>query len=698
MVLFVFVIFICPSFTYATGLQTSPTSLRQGNPIEREIKLGQTQTFGIALDRDRFLKLIVDQRGIDVVINVASPEGKSMGRFDSPNGSEGPEDVSFVSHSAGTYRIELAPLQEDGNTISGRYEIRIVELRAATRQELDAVGNKEILRQKGLALLVEIVDSLKQIRQPDTRARAQLMAGQMLWESDEKHARELWQDAIQGAKQYLASAAEDDENYGETLQRGLQLRSEIVQWLAPRDPEMALSFIRSTNIMSGTSGGDNSGFLNQELQLELAIANQIVAKDPKQALQIAENSLKRGYAYNLTNILLQLRRSDPGSAAKLAEEILTKVQNENFLNNQEVSNLAVNLLSTANSRWMNGRQGDGAKPEAADDSTLLSEQEYRDLLQKLLSAVGSNSVTASAPYSQERNSAQNILNSLTSMQPIVERLAPGSSAEVAKRTSLLAASNDPSSSLRQKFVDAVGNGSVDEALVAAGKAPQDMREQLFRQIAEKASAAGNDDLAIQILTDHVPNPVQRQDAIRNLRTSAFYRAIQKGDIEDAFGKLALVHSPSQRAQLLAELLTRIGNGQSKATALRLLETARAMFGASTRAENQAQMNTLLAFSAAFARIGSDRGFEVIQPLVDQLNEMSAAAVTLDGFGQKYYQEGELILRNGNSVGNVTSQLISTIAQLASLDFDRAKKTAAGMQQPEVRLAAFLAIAQAATAK
>jgi hypothetical protein len=344
------------------------------------------------------------------------------------------------------------------------------------------------------------------------------------------------------------------------------------------------------------------------------------------------------------------------------------------------------------------RQGDSAKTEVAVDSTLLSEQAYRDLLQKLLAAVRSNSVSTSAPYSQERNSAQNILNSLTSMQPIVEKLAPGTSAEVAKRNNLLATSNDPSSGIRQKYADAVGNGSVEEALDAAGKAPEEMREQLYRQIAEKASATGNDDLAIQILTDHVANPVQRQDAIRNLRAMAFYRVLQKGSIEEAFGKLALVHSSSQRAQLLAELLSRIGTGQSKATALRLLETARAMYGASTRAEDQMQMNTLLAFSSAYARIGSDRAFEVIQPLVDQLNEMSAAAVTLNGFGQQYYQDGELMLQNGNSVGNVASQLNLTIAQLASLDFDRAKKTAAGMQQPEVRLAAFLAIAQAATAK
>jgi len=59
-VLFAFVIFVCPSFTFAMFANLAKLALK-GNPIEREIKLGQTQSFGVTLDRDQFLKLILSK-------------------------------------------------------------------------------------------------------------------------------------------------------------------------------------------------------------------------------------------------------------------------------------------------------------------------------------------------------------------------------------------------------------------------------------------------------------------------------------------------------------------------------------------------------------------------------------------------------------------------------------------------------------
>ena len=91
--------------------QSKSTSLQPGVTIENALASGQSHSFTINLEEDQFLQLVVDQHGIDVIVRVFSPEGKSLGEFDSPNGTEGPENVSLVSVTPGVYRIEVAPLR-----------------------------------------------------------------------------------------------------------------------------------------------------------------------------------------------------------------------------------------------------------------------------------------------------------------------------------------------------------------------------------------------------------------------------------------------------------------------------------------------------------------------------------------------------------------------------------------------------------
>jgi hypothetical protein len=61
------------------------------------------------------------------------------------------------------------------------------------------------------------------------------------------------------------------------------------------------------------------------------------------------------------------------------------------------------------------------------------------------------------------------------------------------------------------------------------------------------------------------------------------------------------------------------------------------------------MNALLEIARAFSRYDSKRAFEILDPLIDQFNELAAAARTLEGFGSEAFENGELSFYNGGSL-------------------------------------------------
>src|SRR5262245_42986418 len=73
--------------------QRMAATLQPGQPIERTISGSEVHSYSVHLDQNQFLQLVVDQRGVDVVVRVIAPDGKSLGEFDSPNGDSGPENV-----------------------------------------------------------------------------------------------------------------------------------------------------------------------------------------------------------------------------------------------------------------------------------------------------------------------------------------------------------------------------------------------------------------------------------------------------------------------------------------------------------------------------------------------------------------------------------------------------------------------------
>jgi hypothetical protein len=248
--------------------------------------------------------------------------------------------------------------------------------------------------------------------------------------------------------------------------------------------------------------------------------------------------------------------------------------------------------------------------------------------------------------------------------------------------------------LSQKYQTAIANSPPDAALGAIEKAPPELKEQLFIQLAGRESNSGDASGATQIVIDHVTNPYQRNQALQNIAQQEVYRAMSKGKVDEALRIVSGFPTARERASILAQIANQIGPGQKRAAAINLLEQARSLLGPSLRAADQEQMNALFEVARAFSRYDSKRSFEIVDPLVDQFNEICTAARTMEGFGAEYFEDDELSMQNGNnSLAFIAGQMTGVLGTLALTNFERAKATSDRIQLPEVRLKAYLDIAQ-----
>src|SRR5262245_13570473 len=102
--------------------------LEPGKPIERELACGQSHSYKVTVGAGQYMQVVVDQRGIDVVVTLFAPDGKQEMDVNL-TGPGGLEALSYEASASGDYRITVRAL--GAVTFSGSYQVRL-EIRAAT--------------------------------------------------------------------------------------------------------------------------------------------------------------------------------------------------------------------------------------------------------------------------------------------------------------------------------------------------------------------------------------------------------------------------------------------------------------------------------------------------------------------------------------------------------------------------------------
>ena len=93
----------------------------------------------------QYLRIVVAQRGIDVLVALFTPDGKKISEADSEHLTEGSETMLAIAEAPGAYLIEVRSSEKTAKT--GRYEIKVEELRAATAEDKYRVAGETIFRE-----------------------------------------------------------------------------------------------------------------------------------------------------------------------------------------------------------------------------------------------------------------------------------------------------------------------------------------------------------------------------------------------------------------------------------------------------------------------------------------------------------------------------------------------------------------------
>jgi CHAT domain-containing protein/lipopolysaccharide biosynthesis regulator YciM len=120
-------------------------SLQPGRAVEREIAGGQSHTYPIKLAAGQFLRVVVEQKGVDVALALVGPDGRQLIESDLTDTLGAREPLSFESPTAGNYQIVIRA--NGAAMLSGSYQVRLELKDAATAQDRKRIAAEQLLNE-----------------------------------------------------------------------------------------------------------------------------------------------------------------------------------------------------------------------------------------------------------------------------------------------------------------------------------------------------------------------------------------------------------------------------------------------------------------------------------------------------------------------------------------------------------------------
>ncbi|HSS22084.1 MAG TPA: hypothetical protein VLL54_18590 [Pyrinomonadaceae bacterium] len=534
-------------------------------------------------------------------------------------------------------------------------------------------GTAAELRKKGVDLLQSVAGQIQSLSSGENRARMSSISGALLWKYDEKRARELFTAA---RDEIMTGLADNNDRDDATTFRAFlvfkQVRSDTLTRIADHDPELALEFLRATRLPPD-SEPEYYG-LSTERALELRLASQIAERNPKLAVRLGRQSLAKGLSYEVMSLFEQLRKQDKEATATLFKALVEKLKSSDFENDQYAGQVATYLVKSFQ------------PPEA--DAVI-----YRELISALLASASSkNCATVS------EDEASSFCYLMASLIPEIEKYDARQAHTFKRWVSEEGESNSEilelsgPDSFSEQANEIIRNGTVDEILALGSSNQSPGREfQIRRAAITKAQANGDVARARKIAAEYSDERM-REFLLQQIERDEMVRAVDAEKLAAIQEKARQLPKPENRFAFLLEASLQIGPKDPKSM-LTLLNQANQI--ADSMKPGKPQVEAKLGLAMLYCLAKSDRGFAIMESVLPRLNELVAAAASLDGFENNYLHEGEWNMSGGGGVGELLNELARSAGSFAVMDFDRAVELSNQFERPELRLMAKLKLAEAA---
>jgi hypothetical protein len=548
---------------------------------------------------------------------------------------------------------------------------------AFAQKEDDAA--KEKLRRQTV-LTESIIGDTREFRLAENRAVVLSKIGSRLWETGPKRAGDLFRDAVNellGAQ--AAAQAARKSGYQNELLTGQNTRPQILQNIATRDAEFALqSFYKTrpaaietaiSNSRAKDSKIRNSGndvhLAQAETQLEQTLIRMVAEQSPERAIALLKSALKKGVSSETLNLLKKLFEKDQAAANELAAEIAGQLARKSYMTSSNQPDYTSIQLTTS-------ILTEHIRERPATEKVLLFEaSQMRSLAEKLID------------FYVERGSQSGYWLGPQIIQ-IAEKLAPGSVEKLKQvdknmpRRGFHGINQDPETS---KLLS--GELSVEEMLAGAAKLPVESRGQVYQMAANKLSGAGDFAGARSLLNEYFSGDAL-ESAEHSLNWTYSQHLINAGRFAEAEALIDEFPDVNRISALLSMANSVFSSDQvkNKSYAVALLEKARGQLPAKPESNNE--MSQVIQIIVAYSRIEPAEAFRTFEGLIQQINELTDAAVVVYGFQGNYnVRQGEMLVSQGNSLGiYIDSSIFRTLAQA---DFERTLNLIAGFSRREMRV-------------